>query len=343
MALRCSGPLLAILVLTAALLAPGAASAQSPVDLERARRTFAEGEEAEAAGDCETAIERYEAVAAVKETAAVRLRIGRCQERLGRLLAALAAYRRARELAQDDPRALEVATRVEEALAARVPRIEVVLDGDAPGATITLDGAAIEPRRPIEVEPGRHVLVAEAPGMVRDQVEVDVGEGEAKTVEVALLPVESGAPRAPATPPAVPREAPGPPWLPIGLAVGGGVAVGIALPLLITSVSDDADLDARCFDAEGRPSDDRDPCFRADGGAFSPAERAAFEDDRSSVNVRQGIGWALAGVGLAAAGVATVLLLTRDDDGETRTGLRIDAVEPVAGPGDAGLRLGGSF
>src|SRR5690606_12993619 len=74
-ALRRTGPVLVLAaLLCGAAACPAPARAQSPgapapADIERARRTFAEGEEAEARGDCATAIARYEAVVAIKETA----------------------------------------------------------------------------------------------------------------------------------------------------------------------------------------------------------------------------------------------------------------------------------
>jgi len=342
---RSSLPVAALCGLALLLAAPRPVAAQTPAELEQARKTFAEGEEAEARGDCATAVARYEAVVAIKETAAVRLRIGRCHERLGKLTLALADYRRAQDLARSDARALEVATQVESALTPRIPRIEIRLPAGASGATITLDGAPTSAEAPIQVDPGRHVVVAEAPGKVRFEGEVLIGEGEQLLVDVVLTPAAADAP--PPPPPAPPAEEGGGfPWLPVGLYAGGGVAFGVAIPLLATSASDDADLDAQCFDEAGRPSEDRDPCLRSDGSTFSAAERAAFEDDRSSVNTRQGVGWALAGVGVAAAGVATVLLLTDSDEPTVEVGslgVHLDAIDAIASSDEAGIWVGGRF
>lgn len=335
----------AIAGLALLLVAPRATWAQSPAEVEQARKTFAEGEAAEAAGDCATAVARYEAVVAIKETAAVRLRIGRCHERLGRLTLALADYRRAQDLAQGDARALEVATQVESALAPRIPRLEIRVPEGAAGVALTLDGAPASAGTPILVDPGRHVVTAQAPGKTPFEREITASEGQLSTVDVTLADAVVDAPPPPPPPP--PAEAEGHfPWLPVGLYAVGGVALGVAVPLLATSASDDADLDARCFDEAGRPSEDRDPCLRADGTTFSEAERAAFEDDRSSVNTRQGFGWALAGVGVAAAGVATVLLVTEEDEPTVEVGsmaLHLDSIDAMATPDEAGVWVGGRF
>lgn len=327
-----------------ALLAivPWSASAQTPDELEQARRAFAEGEAAEARGDCATAIERYAAVVTVKETAAVRLRIGRCLERLGRVRDALGAYERARELAQADAQALEVATQVATDLRERIPTVTVDVPRDVAGAVVTIDGEPMPAGAGArQVDPGRHEVVVEAPGRKRFSTSFEVALGGKHVVDVLLPPV--GGDETPPPPPPPEEERSPFPWLPVTLYAAGGVAIGVAIPLLITAASDDSALDEQCFDASGAASEDRDPCLHADGSAFTTAERAAFEDDRSSVNTRQGVGWVLAGLGVASAGVATVLLLTGGDEATAGTGLRVESVAPVASPTEAGLALRGAF
>lgn len=328
-----------------ALLAivPGQASAQTPDELEQARRAFTEGEAAEARGDCAIAIERYAAVVAVKETAAVRLRIGRCLERLGRVRDALAAYDRARELARADAQALEVATQVATDLRERIPSVEVRVGKEVAGAVVTLDGEPMPAGAGArKIDPGRHEVIVEAPGRKRFTMSFEVALGDRKVITAQLAPAGGDEPPPPPQPP--PEEEASPfPWLPVTLYAAGGVALGIGIPLLITSASDDSDLDAQCFDASGAASADRDPCLHSDGSAFTAAERAAFEDDRSSVNTRQGLGWVLTGLGVASAGVATVLLLTSGDEPSGETGLRVDSVTPVASPSEAGVAVRGAF
>ncbi len=314
--------------------------AQEADALEQARRAFAEGEAAEARGDCATAIERYAAVAAVKETAAVRLRIGRCQERLGRMMDALAAYDRARELARADAQALDVATQVATDLRARIPTVQVRVARGVVGATVKIDGVDVPPGAgPRGVDPGQHVVVAEAPGRVRFENTFEVALGETRVIEAALPPL--GGEAQPPPPHSEERHTPFP-WLPVTLYAAGGAALIVALPLLATAASDDADLDGQCFDAQGRPSVDRDPCQKSDGSAFSSAERAAFEDERSSVNTRQGVGWVLIGAFAVSAGVATVLLLT-GKDGAADTGLSVRSFAPIASPSEGGIVVRGAF
>jgi hypothetical protein len=320
----------------------GPAFAQTPDQLEQARRAFAEGEAAEERGDCATAIERYAAVVSVKETAAVRLRIGRCLERLGRVRDALVAYERARELARADAQALEVATQVATDLRDRIPTVTVEVPRDVAGAVVTIDGEPMPAGAGArQVDPGRHEVIVEAPGRQRFSTSFEVALGRKHVVDVWLPPVGGNEPPPPPPPPD--DEASPSPWLPVALYGVGGVAIGVAIPLLITASSDDSDLDGQCFDASGAASEDRDPCLHADGSSFTNAERAAFEDDRSSVNTRQAVGWVLAGVGVASAGVATVLLLTGGDQPSASTGLQVQSVAPVASPTEAGFAVRGAF
>src|SRR5687767_8195432 len=84
-----------------AMAAPRPAAAQAAADIAQAKKWFAEAESAEKAGDCKAAIELFRKALGVKETPQLHLRIGRCQERLGQLTAALASYERALDRARE--------------------------------------------------------------------------------------------------------------------------------------------------------------------------------------------------------------------------------------------------
>jgi len=326
-----------------------AVQAQPADALERARKAFAEGADAETRGDCMTAIERFEEVVAVKETPAVRLRIGRCNEKLGKLVAAMRDYERAKELAQGEPQALEVAAQVAAVLAKRIPRVEVRLV-DAPADTVVKvddkevpSGVAMRP-----VDPGRHRVTAAAAGYESFDETFDLREGQTRALTITLRSLRE--PATPSTPDASAGavEVTGEPlpWLPIGLYGAGAIAIGVGIPLLITSIADDSALDERCFDDSGKVSVDRDPCLRADGGAYSKSEQAEIGSERDSINTRQIVGWALLGAGAAAAGVATVILLTEQgeegDEVEEGDGAEV-AATPLVGPGFAGWSMYGRF
>jgi hypothetical protein len=311
--------------------------------LEQARRAFADGNDAEARGDCASAIERFEAAAAVKETAAIRLRIGRCREKLGQLRAALGEYERAKRLAESDPQARDVASQVAAELAARMPRLEVRVTDPPAGLVVTVDGGefAIEGTAQA-VDPGKHLVAARAPGFHPFEQTIEVGEGQTRAVTIVLSPTTG--PEPPPPPPATPVESGSDfPWLPVSLYAVSGVAIGVAVPMFVTALADDAALDDRCFDESGDISEDRNPCLRSDGSSYSDAEKAEIGDERDSVITRQIIGWTLAGVGVAAAGVATVLLVTADGGAPADARGGVERVSPIAGPGVGGLLVEGRF
>lgn len=306
--------------------------------MERARKAFAEGAEAEGRGDCATAIQRFEEVVSVKETPAVRLRIGRCHEKLGKLVAAQSDYERAKELAASEPQALEVATQVAADLAKRIPRVEVRLVGAPEGAVVKIDGVELPP--PVQtkpVDPGKHRVTATADGYEAFDESFELAEGGSRALTVTLRPL-GGPAKPPPPPPTEPTEEPFP-WLPVGLYAGGGIAIGVGVPLLITSLSDDSALDEKCFDETGAVSEDRQPCLRPDGVPYSKAQQAEISSERDSINTRQFVGWALIGVGAAAAGVATVLLVTSGGDEPVAS----ITTNPVVSPDFAGWSASGRF
>ncbi len=307
--------------------------------MERARRAFADGAEAEDRGDCTTAIARFEEVIAVKETPAVRLRIGRCHEKLGQLRAAQRDYERAKELAQGEPQAMEVAAQVSADLAKRIPRIQVVVTGAPGGIVVKVDDVELPAAtRSTAVDPGRHRVTASAAGYLPFDQSFEVAEGGSRSLTITLRPLDGPAP--PLPPPPIEEAEETFPWLPVALYGGGAIAIGVGIPLLITSISDDSALDEECFDASGGVSADRDPCLRKNGTKHSAAEQADITSQRDSINTRQIIGWTLIGVGAAAAGVATVLLVTDSGDLDEEAAL---VTTPIVGPGFVGWSASGRF
>lgn len=316
--------------------------AQPAEAMERARKAFAEGEGAETRGNCMAAVAHFEEVVAIKETPAVRLRIGRCHDKLGLLVAALRDYQRAIELAQGEPQALEVATQVSADLAKRVPRIEVRMLEAPAGTVVKIDGNEVPSAVAMRtVDPGKHRVTAEAPGYESFEQSFDLAEGQSRALTVTLRSRSAPAPAAPAD---VADEAGEErlPWLPISLYGAGAIALGVGIPLLVTTIADDSALDERCFDDSGKVSVDRDPCLQRDGLDYSPSEQAEIGGERDSINTRQIVGWSLVGVGAAAAGIATVILLTKDDGGERDGGAEVSA-SPLIGPGFAGWSMFSRF
>src|SRR5579884_3152182 len=106
------------------------AFAQSPDDLAAARRLFGEAVADEDAKRYDTALDKFQRVAAVRETANVRYRIASCLEALGRRAEALAGYEAAQQLGASERGAADV-VRAAADHAARldriVPRLAIVL------------------------------------------------------------------------------------------------------------------------------------------------------------------------------------------------------------------------
>ncbi len=187
-----SGFVLASLAMSAAL--PVTAFAQGPTDgdaLKRARDQFGQALALQTGGDWAGALALLKEVAAVKPTPQVRFNIALCEERLGRLVAALGDY----ELAASDATAektdqvrQEVDSRLE-SLKARVPRVVVVRGEGAEAATISLDGVSLGDsvlNNPLPADPGPHVVEATALGYLPFKQSFRVAEQQTATIQVKL-------------------------------------------------------------------------------------------------------------------------------------------------------------
>jgi hypothetical protein len=296
---------------------PRSAAAQSPKEVAAARQAFREGEEAENKGDLVAAITKFQQALAIKETAQLHLRIGAAQEKLGRLVDALASYERGLEKAASHPAVAKVAREQIDALRPRVPLVVVIVERRPPGLALTLDGAPLAPAAigtEIPVDPGTHRLHAQAPGWLpRDQ-----------TFEAA----ERGRPRVKVD--ISPREAPPPPprasRVPGALVTSGGALVlagGVAM--LVDSFVRDASITAEC---EGP------------GRTHCPVSmKSQILSAVSTVDVIRGTGIAVGVVGVAGVSVGA-WLLTRAAPPPTTGYVRL---APTLGPGSAGATFFGSF
>jgi hypothetical protein len=149
------------------------------------------------------------------------------------------------------------AARVEaDALAARIPTIVLVVSGVSEGAALaaTVDGASMAPdtvRLPRKIDPGKHVVVVEAPGARPVSVEVNAFEGRVQQVPVAIVAAsETGASPAPSvalTAPEPSTHAETATRWPVYAALGVG-AVGLAVGAIagLAAGSKDATIAAEC-------------------------------------------------------------------------------------------------
>jgi hypothetical protein len=181
------------------LVAPRAARAQQPAAessadaLKRAREQFGQALALQTAGDWAGALALLKDVAAVKSTPQVRFNMALCEEKLGRLVAALGDY----ELAAADARAQnadQVAEEVEgrlELLRQRIPKITVRRGSGAEAAEVSLDGVSIGDQvvgTPMPTDPGPHTVEAKAPGYKPFRKSLRLAEQQAETMEIVLEP-----------------------------------------------------------------------------------------------------------------------------------------------------------
>jgi hypothetical protein len=128
-----------------------AAPAADP--LVAARALFAEALQDEEAGRFAVALEKFERVRAVRDTASVEYRIASCHEGLGEPAEAYRAYDAAEALGRQDPQSADVARAASarrDALAKQVARLALVTPSPPPPAPLEPPPApALEPPAPV--------------------------------------------------------------------------------------------------------------------------------------------------------------------------------------------------
>ncbi|MDF3065610.1 MAG: uncharacterized protein K0R38_1211 [Polyangiaceae bacterium] len=196
----------------------------------------------------------------MKSTPQVRFNIALCEEKLGRLVAALGDY----ELAAADARAEraeQVAEEVEarlENLRQRIPKLTVKRGAGAEAAIIAVDGVSVGDQvigMPMPTDPGPHTVEAKAPGFKPFRKSVRVAEQQSETIEITL---DAEPPPPVALGPAGARSE-GRSRLP-GYVIGGiGVAsLGASAVFFGLRAGTISDLDKACPERQCQPSSQSD-------------------------------------------------------------------------------------
>lgn len=287
--------------LLACTLLPAPAFAQTAVEIAAARQWFKDAEQAERAGDCETAIEKFRKALSVKVTPQIELRIGACQEKLGQLASALESYEAALAHAQQSGTKAVVAVASEQVASVKpkVPEIQLQPAEPYDGLTITLDGEALSQERwqkPLRLDPGRHEFKVEAPGKKPLSLVVEARPTVHRTIPLTLEPLTAAVAETGPDKPAVSSEGDAVPYVLFG--VSGAALVGGAV-LYVMASGRDADID--------------DLCGGADRLSCPQSQQDSIESDVASVDRLQGISFGLAGLSLASAVVGVVLLSSASD------------------------------
>lgn len=301
-----------ILALALALAAVSASSpalaAPTPAELAHAREDFRKGMQLEAANDWAGALARFEAVAQIAMSPAVRFHTARCQHRLGKLLEALGGYRLAAYEASNDPKLAtdpKLAEVLREAQAGiveveeRVPKLIIRRGVGAEAASVQLDGVALGEAsigNEVQVNPGGHTIRYALQGKDFEEKVVTLQEGDSQTIELAF----EVAPKPVAKKPAPTLEEPlvvAPqekksnvlPWVVMGAGGASLLASGVFYGLRSSAISDH---DSQCVNN------------------VCPGSLRATGDSGKSYTT---VGNVTLGLGILGLGVGTVLLLTGGD------------------------------
>jgi hypothetical protein len=297
------------------------AYAETEADRATARELAQEGQAAFDKGEYAVAADRFARADALVHAPTLLLALGRAQAKLGRLVQAYESYSRiVREGVPDGAskvfkKAVEEAKREVEPIKARLAWATIQVQGpSASSAKVTVDAdqvpaAALGVRR--AVNPGDHVLRAEAEGFAPAEKPFHVSEGETVTLELALepskeAPASTGA-GAPPPAPSAPVTKAAPPadsesgsgrrtFAFVALGVGAaGLTVGAITGVL--AMRKHSDLEDACPD-----------------GRCPPGEQNDLDAYRTLGTVST-VGFVVAGVG-AAAGL-TLLLTAPKREPET--------------------------
>jgi hypothetical protein len=326
----------------ASILLASAASAQTPEDLAQARRLFTEALRDQEAGRYELALEKFERVQKVKDTAPIRYRIASCDESLGHLRKAAREYEGAIALGQGNAADADVVKGSRErleVLGRKAARLTIALKGQTSEAKVAVDEESLERselERGVWLDPGKHVVTATAREATSSRTEIALPAGGRASLTISLDPVQPDQTNAPPSsgtlvvqPPDKDRDRDHPPaaaddtrlertagWIAIG--AGGVLVIGSAVTLIVR---------------HGQISDINNTC---PGGHCPPSTESNITSMRKKALWEGPLGVTLGVVGLVSAGVGTVLVL-RADGVLGRGGY----VAPAATAGGGGIVLGG--
>jgi hypothetical protein len=295
------------------LLAAGSAIAEpSPAELAKARRLFEEATAFERQQSWRAASTKLDAALAIKETPGLHFHRAHCAEQLGELVVAARHYARSEELIRAGHAAPDVEDLLEAArsrVLARVPRLVLVLPSDVVGTKLEIDGMVVnEPAgTPVFLDPGRHRVIARAPGRRDFEMEITLVEGQTQTLEVSLAPPREAHSPSPSTPIRESQPATEPSdfgtrevVLIAGASVAvAGLAAGIGFSFARGSATERIERAQQDIDAAtgGNPAG----CSSTDAPAAACDELQSALDDHDRTSRFATIGFVTAGVGTAAA------------------------------------------
>jgi hypothetical protein len=318
------------LVLSGALLAAPLASPARAAQDGDAEQLFVEGRDALKRGDQATACAKFRGSLSLARVANTLFNVSQCDERDGKLTAALQKWREGVLLLGPGDERLAVAKERLGALEARVPKITFARGAELPaGAQVVVDGArgalpAFGEALPFDL--GDHVVVVDVPGRMPQRLEVTLAERDRRELVLAAGPALTG-PTPTSTATATATATPPPPsgmgarrtaaFVTGGLGLAGLAAFGITGGLVLER---DGRIQEAC----------PDKVCNADGRALIDGGAPLMIANAVSL-----------GVGIAGLGAAALLLLTGGSE-RGESGGKV-AVAPVVSTSGAGAVIAGKF
>lgn len=302
----------ALPVMLTILVLPARAAAQEAA----ADALFDSARTAMARRDFDRACEQFRASDKLDPAAGTELNLADCEEKRGHLASAWELFRMVEEKLSPNDERVTVAHGRAQALQARVPRLTLELAADAPKNSTVRDGSVELGSAtfgiPLPVEPGSHELVVSAPGFAARSFQIQLAEGEVRSLVVS----PGAAPSPPAMPLAVPasssparteQETTGSASnrRTFGFALAGvGVAgLGVAAITSVMVVSKKSAVDAGC---------------QADKSCTSAGLDAAHSG--RTLEVVSNVGWV---VGAAALGAGAYFILTSGSSSKPSTAVAL--------------------
>lgn len=316
----------------------GRARAQSVDASVNAERLFKEARELVKANRWAEACPRFEASLREDPALGTRLNLAACYEHLGQLARAWGLYRESLELADKagDAERRDFARAQADVLEPRLARLTISAPADPPaGFSVTRDGAALDAGAlgiAVYVDPGRHEIVASAPGFAAFTKVVTLAAGKTETLAIPRLgsPVASSdAAKPPIPAAAVSVESAATPsqtrvYAAVGLGTAGVAAVGVGLLFGARARSQLHEARLLCGDQ-----------LVCEGNGTFRLGQQLIHDARSDATVST----VAVAAGCAAIVAGAILFVTRPSAPERRAA----AVVPVAHDRGAGLAIIGSF
>ncbi len=305
-------------------------------DPARADALFKEAVELIKIDDWASACPKFDQSMSLDPSVGAAINIARCREREGKTLTAWKSFEAARALNRGpDGQPINAASEdfINQALARVEPRIPTLTltltkEGAPPGLTVTLDGSSVNTfGTQIRLDPGRHRVVAEAPGYQKLERDIELTEAKSEQVLLALVVVSQSVARPPPPPPP-PPAAPGLGAQQVaGLVLGGAGAVALVTAAVSGGLALGASNELGELDCQGD-----DETLRCPTDLLADAE--ALKDRMDGLALTSTVTMF---VGVALAGTGLVVFLTAPSSEREVT------VAPMVGAGFVGVQIGGEL